>query len=244
MFEATVKAAKAELAKYEGEALVIVGDNAYSVKAADLKTAADGVASVESAATKYTTAAQFSAAVKNVVSFANGAIKDKAVKSASSAADIKAAQDVTADLKAAKTGDEAKAAIEAYSKLTDDQKKLVATADVQAAQEIVSKAELVDAQDLAAARDLNGKKVTAKAKVGKKATGKAFTYKLAASESGATATYAKVSGSKYIKVSKSGKVSFKAVKVQKKAKTYSAKVSVTYGTQTVTKTVKLVVKKK
>ena len=246
VYEATVKAVKAELAKYEGEALVVVGNAAYSVKAADLKKAVDNVAALEAAMAKETDASaiDYASYINTAVTYANDAIRAKAVKSSIKAADIQAAGAVTEQLKAAKTADEAKAAIEAYSKLTDDQKKLVATADVQAAQEIISKAALVDAQDLAAARDLNGKKVTAKAKVGKKATGKSFTYKLAASESGATATYKKVSGSKYIKVSKSGKVSFKAVKVQKKAKTYSAKVSVTYGTQTVTKTVKLVVKKK
>ena len=246
VYDATIKAVKAELAKYEGEALVVVGDAAYSVKAADLKTAVDNVAALEAAMAKETDASaiNYASYINTAVIYANAAIRTKAVKSAVKAADIQAAQAVTEQLKAAKTADEAKAAVEAYTKLTDDQKKLVATADVAAANEIISKAALVDSQDLAAARDLNGKKVTAKAKVGKKVQGKSFTYKLAASESGATASYKKASGSKYIKISKSGKVTFSKVKVQKKAKTYSAKVTVTYGTQTVTKTVKLVVKKK
>ena len=260
LYEAIDAAANAYLAKFENGAYVVEGSKVYTMTAANLKAAKTAVAKIENDVKKAEAAktedsatykdAIFTAAGTGPAASASGLLsvvdnatiytEDKTV----AAADITAAKTVTEQLKAAKTGDEAKAAIEAYSKLTDAQKKLVASADVAAVQEIVTKAALVDAQDLAAARDLNGKKVTAKAKVGKKATGKAFKYKLAASESGATATYAKVSGSKYIKVSKSGKVSFKAVKVQKKAKTYSAKVSVTYGTQTVTKTVKLVVKKK
>ena len=260
LYEAIDAAANAYLAKFENGAYVVEGSKVYTMTAANLKAAKTAVAKIENDVKKAEAAktedsatykgAIFTAAGTGPAAPASGLLsvvdnatiytEDKTV----AAADITAAKTVTEQLKAAKTGDEAKAAIEAYSKLTDAQKKLVASADVAAVQEIVTKAALVDAQDLAAARDLNGKKVTAKAKVGKKATGKSFTYKLAASESGATATYKKVSGSKYIKVSKSGKVSFKAVKVQKKAKTYSAKVSVTYGTQTVTKTVKLVVKKK
>ena len=254
LYEAVYAEATAQLAKYADNALVVIGDKAYYVEASALKTANKAVddankaiAADEAAAAniKGTVAvAKYTAGIEAVIDATNAAIQTNAKASDLKAEEIKAAADVTAALKAAKTGDEAKAALEAYNKLSDNQKKLVASADVAAVQELATKAALVDAQDLAAARDLNGKKVTAKAKVGKKATGKAFTYKLAASESGATATYKKVSGSKYIKVSKSGKVSFKAVKVQKKAKTYSAKVSVTYGTQTVTKTVKLVVKKK
>ena len=254
LYEAVYAEATAQLAKYADNALVVIGDKAYYVEASALKTANKAVddankaiAADEAAAAniKGTVAvAKYTAGIEAVIDATNAAIQTNAKASDLKAEEIKAAADVTAALKAAKTGDEAKAALEAYNKLSDNQKKLVASADVAAVQELATKAALKDAQDLAAARDLNGKKVTAKAKVGKKATGKSFTYKLAASESGATASYKKVSGSKYIKVSKSGKVSFKAVKVQKKAKTYSAKVSVTYGTQTVTKTVKLVVKKK
>ena len=244
LFEAVVAEANAQYAAFKDGALVVAGNKAYTIDADTLaaaQKALDTAAKVSSSVTptKTTYTDKVDAIITKVNTVLNAATESKVAP-----ADIAAAKTVTEALKAAKTADEAKAAIEAYGKLTNDQKALVATADVQAAQEIISKAALVDAQDLAAARDLNGKKVTAKAKVGKKATGKAFKYKLAASESGATATYKKVSGSKYIKVSKSGKVTFKAVKVQKKAKTYSAKVSVTYGTQTVTKTVKLVVKKK
>ena len=258
LYEAILAEANAQIASYKDGANVVAGTKVWNMTAANYKDAIEKLAGEEKKLAKElkdaTEAAQATAYKKyalgtaSLITTANTllvkATENKAVK----AADVKAATEATAALKAAKTADEAKAALEAYSKLSDDAKKLVATADVAAAQKIVSDAEMAqklkDSQDLAAARDLNGKKVTAKAKVGKKATGKSFTYKLAASESGATATYKKVSGSKYIKVSKSGKVSFKAVKVQKKAKTYSAKVSVTYGTQTVTKTVKLVVKKK
>ena len=258
LYEAVAAEADAQIKAYENGAKVVAGKKVYSMTADQYAAATKAVANAEKAvataiknagadATSIVAAykAGFDATSDSVVSVTNTKLTGNNVTVENyTAADVKAAADVTAALKAAKTADEAKAAIEAYGKLTNDQKALVATADVAAANAVIAKAELVDAQDLAAARDLNGKKVTAKAKVGKKATGKAFTYKLAASESGAAAVYAKVSGSKYIKVSKSGKVSFKAVKVQKKAKTYSAKVSVTYGTQTVTKTVKLVVKKK
>ena len=258
LYEAILAEANAQIASYKDGANVVAGTKVWNMTAANYKDAVEKLAGEEKKLAKElkdaTEAAQATAYDKyalgtaSLITTANTllvkATENKAVK----AADVKAATEATAALKAAKTADEAKAALEAYSKLSDDAKKLVATADVAAAQKIVSDAEMAqklkDSQDLAAARDLNGKKVTAKAKVGKKATGKSFTYKLAASESGETAVYKKVSGSKYIKVSKSGKVSFKAVKVQKKAKTYSAKVSVTYGTQTVTKTVKLVVKKK
>ena len=258
LYEAILAEANAQIASYKDGANVVAGTKVWNMTAANYKDAVEKLAGEEKKLAKElkdaTEAAQATAYKKyalgtaSLITTANTllvkATENKAVK----AADVKAATEATAALKAAKTADEAKAALEAYSKLSDDAKKLVATADVAAAQKIVSDAEMAqklkDSQDLAAARDLNGKKVTAKAKVGKKATGKSFTYKLAASESGAKASYKKVSGSKYIKVSKSGKVTFSKVKVQKKAKTYSAKVSVTYGTQTVTKTVKLVVKKK
>ena len=187
------------------------------------------------------------------------------------AADVDAAQTVTASLQAAKDATAAAAAVEAYNALTDDQKELVAAADVVAANKVVidanaaeakqakedadqakkdaeqkgseaeqAKSEAADAYDLAAASQLAGKTVTAKAKAGKNAKGKKFSFKLAASKSGNVATFIKT-GSKYISVSAAGKVTFKKVKAAKKAKTYKAKVTVTFGTQTKTVTVKYVV---
>ena len=258
LYEAILAEANAQIASYKDGANVVAGTKVWNMTAANYKDAVEKLAGEEKKLAKElkdaTEAAQaiaynkYALGTASLITTANTLLSKVTENKAIKAADVTAAQKVTEQLKAAKTAEEAKAAIEAYGQLSNEAKALVATADVAAAQQIVNDAEtaqkLKDSQDLAAARDLNGKKVTAKAKVGKKAQGKSFTYKLAASESGETAVYKKVSGSKHVKISKSGKVTFSKVKVQKKAKTYSAKVSVTYGTQTVTKTVKLVVKKK
>ena len=68
--------------------------------------------------------------------------KNAAANNTFDAADVEAAQAVTASLQAAKDATAAAAAIEAYNALTDAQKKFVATADVAAAQKVV-----IDAKD-------------------------------------------------------------------------------------------------
>ena len=149
------------------------------------------------------------------------------------AEDVKAAEDVTAALKAAKTADEAKAAIEAYGKLSNDAKKLVDAADIAAANEIITKGELAEAQDEAAIAKVKGKTVKAKAKKATKSSLKVVT-----SKSGAKSTFKKTSGNSKVKVYKSGKIVVKnGLKAGKK---YTVKVKATVGTQT--KTVKVVVK--
>ena len=74
-----------------------------------------------------------------------------------------------------------------------------------------------------------------------KKTTKAYSvsWKSKKSESGAAVAYAKASGSKYVKVSKSGKATLK--KAVKKG-TYKAKVKVTCGSATRTVTAKFIVK--
>ena len=186
-------------------------------------------------------AAKFKPATSGLTTASNGDDYAKAIakvvkdakKTSLPAADVEAAQPVTAALKAAKTADEAKAAIEAYSKLNDAQKKLVDSADVAAANEIIAKAELKDAQDEAAIAAVKGKTVKAKAKKATKSSLKVVT-----SKSGAKSTFKKTSGNSKVKVYKSGKIVVK--KGLKAGKKYTVKVKATVGTQT--KTVKVVVK--
>ena len=148
-------------------------------------------------------------------------------------ADVDAAAAVTKALKEAKTGDEAKAAIEAYGQLSNAAKELVSSADVAAAQDVVTKAELKDAQDDAAVSKVKGKTVKAKAKKATKSS-----LKVVKSKSGAKSTFKKTSGNSKVKVYKSGKIVVK--KGLKAGKKYTVKVKATVGTQT--KTVKVVVK--
>ena len=148
-------------------------------------------------------------------------------------ADVDAAAAVTAQLKAAKTADEANAALEAYNKLTQAQKDLVAAADIAAAQKTATDQALIEAQDEAAIAAVKGK--TVKAKAAKKTTAK---LKVVTSKSGAKSTFKKTSGNKRVTVSKSGKIVVK--KGLKAGKKYTVKVKATVGTQT--KTVKVVVK--
>ena len=148
-------------------------------------------------------------------------------------ADVDAAAAVTAQLKAAKTADEAKAAIEAYNKLTQAQKDLVAAADIAAAQKTATDQALIEAQDEAAIAAVKGKTVKAKAKKATKSSLKVVT-----SKSGAKSTFKKTSGNSKVKVYKSGKIVVK--KGLKAGKKYTVKVKATVGTQT--KTVKVIVK--
>ena len=145
------------------------------------------------------------------------------------ATDVEPAQAVTAQLKAAKTGAEAQAALEAYSKLTATQKELVSAADLAAAQEIVAAAELKDAQDDAAVSKVRDASKTVKAgKNGKTTKKQSVTLKAITSKSGAKVAYKKSSGSSKITV-KSGKA-YLAKGVKKG--TYKATVKATCGTQT------------
>ena len=130
--------------------------------------------------TKSSTMAAFIAAAKAAVSEA------KAAKIVVAAADVEAAQKVTDALKAAKTTDEVKAALEAYNKLTNAQKDLVSASDIEAAQKVAAEqaaAELVIAQDDAAVSKVKGKTVKAKAKKATKSSLKVVT-----SKSGAKST--------------------------------------------------------
>ena len=187
----------------------------------------------------------YTTGVSSLISTANTALKEAEEDTTVKAADITAAKAVTEQLKAATDADSAKAAIEAYNALTDAQKKLVATADVTAAQKIVADAEaakkLADEQDEKAVKYCNSTK-TKTVKLAKKAkkTAKKFSVKWNSkvSESGNKVTYSKVSGAK-ITVSANGKATLK--KGVKKG-TYKAKVKVTCGNATRTVTAKFIVK--
>lgn len=145
------------------------------------------------------------------------------------AADYDAAAAVTAELKAATTAEAAEGALAKYEALTSAQKKLVATADVAAAQEIVAAAELKDAQDDAAvSKTRNASKTVKAGKNGKTTKKQSVTLKAITSKSGAKVTYKKSSGSSKVSV-KSGKA-YLAKGVKKG--TYKATVKATCGTQT------------
>ena len=174
--------------------------------------------------------------VNDIVEFA----QELAATNKVDAADVEAAQAVTAQLQAAKDATAAKAALEAYNALTDVQKGFVATADVTAAQQIVADQEkkdaeqkLIDAQDEAAVAGITGKTVKAKSK--KKVTAK---LKGATSKSGNVVTFSKKSGNAKVKIAKGGKITVK--KGLKKGKKYTVKVTASCGNAT--KVVKVVVK--
>ena len=242
--DAVAGVAKAELAKYAAGVASADGKTVSVLSAADYDAAAKAVEAVSAAY-----AANHDGVDTNNVPKANDIVVSDlnsyvnavdaglkaGVKKAESykAEDVKAAADVTAALKAAKTGDEAKAAIEAYGQLSNEAKKLVATADVAAAQDVVTKAELAEAQDDAAVSKVKGKTVKAKAKKATKSS-----LKVVKSESGAKSTFKKTSGNSKVKVYKSGKIVVK--KGLKAGKKYTVKVKATVGTQT--KTVKVTVK--
>ena len=242
--DAVANVAKAELAKYAAGVASADGKTVSVLAPADYDAA---VKAVEAVSAAY--AANHDGDAKNNVSKVNDTAVSglesyvdavdaglkAGVKKAESfkAEDVKAAADVTAALKAAKTGDEAKAAIEAYGKLSNEAKKLVAAADIAAAQDVVTKAELAEAQDEAAIAKVKGKTVKAKAKKATKSSLKVVT-----SKSGAKSTFKKTSGNSKVKVYKSGKIVVK--KGLKAGKKYTVKVKATVGAST--KTVKVVVK--
>ena len=139
-----------------------------------------------------------------------------------------------ADAKAAVEA--ARAALERVAALGDDQRAIVDDALVANAQEVVAKGSaLVAAADEKAAKKVKNKLFSVKA--GKS---KSIYFKTKLSSAGAKVTYKKTSGSKYITVSKSGKVTAK--KGMKAGKTYTAKVKVTCGATT--RTVKITVRAK
>ena len=247
LYEAVDAEAKAQLAAYANDALVIVGDKVYTISAKNLKVATDAVAKIESDLGKLKaaelTAAAYGNAVKALIAETNAALNGAVENTTYKAADIQAAQGVTAQLKAAQTAAEAEAAIKAFEALTADQQKLVAAVDVAAAQEIVAAAELIDAQDEGTLNKINStKKLTVKLGTGKTKTSKAksLTYTTKVSKSGNAVVYAKASGSSKITVSAAGKVTLKKGAV--KGKTYTAKVEATCGNMTRTVTAKFVIK--
>ena len=243
--DAVAGVAKAELAKYAAGVASADGKKVSVLSAADYDAAVKSVEAVSAAyaanhdGEKGNNVAKvndvtLSTAIATYVDAVEAGLK-AGVKKAESykAEDVAAAKAVTEQLKAAKTGDEAKAAIEAYGKLSNEAKKLVAAADIAAAQDVVTKAELKDAQDDAAVSKVKDKTVKAKAKKATKSSLKVVT-----SKSGAKSTFAKTSGNSKVKVYKSGKIVVK--KGLKAGKKYTVKVKATVGTQT--KTVKVIVK--
>ena len=243
--DAVANVAKAELAKYAAGVASADGKKVSVLSTADYDAAVKAVEAVSAAyaanhdGDKGNNVAKvndvaLSTAIATYVNAVEAGLK-AGVKKAESfkAEDVAAAKAVTEQLKAAKTGDEAKAAIEAYGKLSNDAKKLVAAADIAAAQDVVTKAELAEAQDEAAIAAVKGKTVKAKAKKATKSSLKVVT-----SESGAKSTFKKTSGNSKVKVYKSGKIVVK--KGLKAGKKYTVKVKATVGAST--KTVKVIVK--
>ena len=117
----------------------------------------------------------------------------------------------------------AKDALKQVAALDDGQKMLVDEALVVNAQEVVKRGnELVAAADKKAVGKVKDKAFSVKA--GKS---KSIAFKTKASTAGTKVVYKKTKGSKYITVTKSGKVTAK--KGMKAGKTYTAKVKVTCG---------------
>ena len=246
LYEAVAAEADAQLKAYDNKANVIAGKKVYYMDAAQFAANSKNIANAEKAvadkiAKKGATDAEkttaYKAGVDSIVTAANTALKNATENTKVAVADVEAAAKASEALKAAKTADEAKVALEAYAALTEAQKALVATADVQAAQKIVSDAEMAaalkDAQDEAAIGKVKGKTVKAKAKKTTKSSLKVVT-----SKSGAKSTFKKVKGTKKVTVSKTGKITVK--KGLKAGKKYTVKVKAKIGTQT--KTVKVTVK--
>ena len=243
--DAVAGVAKAELAKYAAGVASADGKKVTVLSAADYDAAVKAVEAVSAAyaanhdGDKGNNVAKvndvaLSTAIATYVDAVEADLK-AGVKKAESfkAEDVAAAKAVTEQLKAAKTGDEAKAAIEAYGKLSNEAKKLIAAADIAAVQDVITKAELAEAQDEAAIAAVKGKTVKAKAKKATKSSLKVVT-----SKSGAKSTFKKTSGNSKVKVYKSGKIVVK--KGLKAGKKYTVKVKATVGAST--KTVKVIVK--
>ena len=263
LYEAVDAAAKTYLAKYEDGAYVVEGSKAYTMTAANLKAAKTAITTTENTVKTAEAAATTGVAAASVY---KGAIYTAAaapapakgllvavddatygVPAGVTAADIAAAQAVSAQLTGADTGEAAKAALEAYAALTDAQKKLVPSADLAAAQKVAAEAaqdeaaeELKNAQDDAAVSKARNASKTVKLAKGKTKTTKkqSVTLKAITSASGAKVTYKKSSGSSKVSV-KSGKA-YLAKGVKKG--TYKATVKATCGTQTAKITVKFTVK--
>ncbi|MGN0038724.1 MAG: hypothetical protein ACI36Y_06315 [Coriobacteriales bacterium] len=133
--------------------------------------------------------------------------------------------------------EQAQAALDALSKLDAGQRSLVDEALVANAEEVVARGtELIEEAERAAA-EAAAKKAEADAKAVAKVKNKSFSvkagkkkviyFKTTSSSAGTKVTFAKTKGSKYISVTKAGKVTAK--KGMKKGKTYTAKVKVTCG---------------
>ena len=254
LYEAVAAEADAQLAAYADEAQVVVGDKVYKMdaktyeaKSKELAKAEKDVAdAVKAATTEGEVGSAYASGISSIITTANTALNKAGEDTTVKAADITAAKAVTEQLKAATDADSAKAAIEAYNALSDAAKKLVATADVTAAQKIVADAEaakkLADEQDEKAVKYCNSTK-TKTIKLAKKAkkTKKKFSVKWNSqvSESGNAVTYSKVSGAAKVTVSANGKATLK--KGVKKG-TYKAKVKVSCGNATRTVTAKFIVK--
>ena len=259
LYEAVAAEADTQIAAYKDGANVIVGDKVYYMTAAQYKKATEDAAkdakdaakAVKAVSTDAAKAGKYLDAANTAITNTNGALKSGVtLNTAIKAADIAAAQavnDAIAKLPAV-TAENAKdvkaaaeAAIEAYGNLTDDQKKLVSSADyakavaaIAAADKAIAEAAATKAaQDKAAVNKVKGKTVKAKAKKATKSSLKVVT-----SESGAKSTFKKVTKNSKVTVSKNGKIAVK--KGLKAGKTYTVKVKATVGTQT--KTVKVVVK--
>ena len=236
VYEAVAADAEAQLAVFAGEKPVVVNGKAYVVDAISYAAAEKAIAAAKAKVAGKETAktvvdSDYVTGVSELIEAVNTTAK-YAESADYTAADVKAASDVTAALQAATDATSAKAAIEAYNALTDAQKKLVATADVTAAQKIVADQEKIDDQDQAAVNYCNSlKKKTVKvAKKTKKTAKKAsVSWKKQVSESGNAVTYAKVSGSAKITVSSNGVATLK--KGVKKG-TYKVKIAASCGNAT------------
>ncbi|MDD6739521.1 MAG: hypothetical protein PUD96_05855, partial [Coriobacteriaceae bacterium] len=118
---------------------------------------------------------------------------------------------------------EAQAALAQAAALDAGQKMLVDEALVANAQEVVERGNaLVTTADKKAAAKVRDKAFSVKA-----GSSKSIYFKTRASAAGTKVTYKKASGSKYITVTKSGKVTAK--KGMRAGKTYTAKVKVSCG---------------
>ena len=234
LYEAVDAYATEFLGAYASNTPVVVGDKVYVVSEGTLADANGRIAKAEKAVadTKAESLSNstYTDAIDKIINEVNSTRYNESADY--TAADVKAASDVTASLKAATDATAAKAALEAYNALSDAQKKLVATADVTAAQKIVADQEKIDDQDQAAVNYCNSlKKKTVKvAKKTKKTAKKASVkWKKQVSESGNAVTYAKVSGSAKITVSSNGVATLK--KGVKKG-TYKVKIAASCGNAT------------
>ena len=248
LYEAVAAEADAQIKAYENGAKVVAGSKVYSMTADQYAAAVKAVdtakkaveTAVKNAGTDSATVVAkykegFDTSNDSVLTVTNTRLTGENFVTVENytAADVKAAQEVSASLKAATTGAEAEAALKAFDALTAAQKELVAAADLAAAQKVAdeakAQAELIVAQDDAAVSKARNASKTVKAgKAGKTTKKASITLKKITSASGAKVTYKKSSGKKAITV-KSGKAYLaKGTKVGK----YTATIKATCGTQT------------